>query len=79
MPSGGKNPRKKGCGGVTGGAERCKALLGAQYERVKALISTEADALKALADALMEAESLEGVTAEAILDAHLSNNRPKSA
>ena len=69
----------RGCGGVTGAAERCKALLGAQYERVKALISTETDALKALADALMEAESLEGATAEAILDARLSNNRPKSA
>ena len=64
---------------MTGAAERCKALLGDQYERVKALLNGECDALRALSEALMEAESLEGATAEAILDAHLSNNRPKSA
>lgn len=69
----------RACGGVSGAAERCKALLDALYERTLDLISTELSALNALAAALIESESLEGEAVEAILDARLSSERRESA
>ena len=69
----------RACGGVTGAAERCKALLDAMYDKTLALIDAEEKALSALADVLMERESLEGADAAAILDAHLSSERRESA
>ncbi len=69
----------RACGGVTGAAERCKALLGELYEQTLRLIDGERDALLALADALIAAESLEGADAAAILDGHLSSERRESA
>ena len=69
----------RACGGVTGAAERCKALLNELYDRTLRLIEAEKGALLALADALVEAESLEGADAAAILDAHVSSERRESA
>ena len=69
----------RACGGVGGASERCRELLSALYERTLSLLGTHREALEALADALFEAESLDGGAAEAIIDAHLSSERPKSA
>ena len=67
------------CGGIAGAAEAARALLNKQYGRVMALLERESEALKALADALLEAESLTGEAAEAIIDAHLSSESQKTA
>ena len=69
----------RACGGVTGAAERSRALLNELYDRTLRLIEAEKGALTALSDALMERESLEGADAAAILKAHLSSERPESA
>ncbi|MBR6219227.1 MAG: hypothetical protein IKQ80_01540, partial [Clostridia bacterium] len=69
----------RGCGGVSGAAEACKALLAQQYARVTGLLGEQSEALRALSAALMEAESLEGGRAVEIIDAHLSNERQKPA
>ena len=69
----------RACGGVGGASERCRELLSALYERTLSLLGTHREALETLADALFEAESLDGGAAEAIIDAHLSSERPKSA
>ena len=66
-------------GGVTGAAEQARSLLSELYRRTLALIESEIGALSTLADALLESEALEGLTAEAILDAALSSERPESA
>jgi ATP-dependent Zn protease len=67
------------CGTSAGTAEECKGLLRELYARVKALLATRIDALTALADTLLSEESLEGDRAAAIIDAHLSIERPESA
>lgn len=67
------------CPGASDAAERCQALLRGLYTRVKELLEAESDALNALADALAQAESLEGDAACAIIDAHLSSERRKAA
>ena len=69
----------RSCGGVSGAAEACKALLAQQYARVAGLLGEQAEALRALAGALTQAESLEGGRAVEIIDAHLSNERQKPA
>lgn len=69
----------RACGGVSGAAERSRALLDGLYEETLRLIDGEKDALQALAGALMERESLEGAEATAIIDAHLSSERRESA
>ena len=66
-------------GGVTGAQERCRGLLNGLYERTLQLVQAEREALTALADALLDAESLEGDAARAILEAHLSSERRESA
>lgn len=66
-------------GGVTGAQERCRALLSGLYAQTVKLIKEEREALTALADALMDAETLEGEAAQDILRAHLSSERRKSA
>ena len=67
------------CGAVPGTAEGCAALLSERYDRVRELLSGRLEALCALADALLEAESLEGGDVEAIIDAHLSSERRETA
>lgn len=69
----------RACGGVSGTAERCRALLGELYAQTLELIRGERPALDALARSLIEAEALEGNVAEAILDAHMSSERRESA
>ena len=69
----------RACGGVTGAAERCKALLDGLYGRTLQLLSEQQGALTALSQALLESESLDGAMAEAIIDAHLSNDRREPA
>ena len=68
----------RACGG-SGAQEACKALLNGLYERTCALMLEHAEALTALSEALMEAESLSGSEAAAILNAHLSNERQQTA
>ena len=67
------------CGTVGDAGQRCRELLAELYGRTLALLAEQSDALKALADALSDAEALTGEAATAIIDAHLSNERQKSA
>ena len=67
------------CGGSGDAAERCRALLNGLYVRTGELIVRHIGALDALAERLLEDEALEGRAAEAVLDAALSNESPKSA
>jgi len=67
------------CGGANDAAERCRALLDGIYERTYDLLGREQDALKALAEALVHEECLDGTQASAVLEAHLSNKRQKTA
>lgn len=69
----------RACGAGTGATEACKALLRSQYACVKALLASQVGAVNALANALLEAESLDGDAATGIIDAHLSSERPESA
>ena len=66
-------------GGATGASEAVKALLNRLYERTVEMLTAHREALTALSEALMEAESLEGEAALAILEKHLSSERPESA
>ncbi len=70
---------QRACGGVSGAADTCRALLKAQYDRVLRLLDGHRAALDALSQALLASESLEGDEAGRVIDAHLSNDRPKSA
>ena len=66
--------------GSTGdGQDRCRRLLDELYGRMTALMAEHAEAISALADALIEAEALDGAAATAILDAALSNESAESA
>ena len=67
------------CGGTQGSADACRNLLNALYKRTEALLEANISALDALASALLEAESLDGETAERIIDAGLSNERREPA
>ena len=67
------------CGGAGSAAETCRRLLNELYGRTCALLSEHLDALHALSKALVEAESLSGAQAEAIIRAALSNERQKPA
>ena len=67
------------CGVGPGSAESCKALLRELYERVKQMLACRLEAVTALSEALLEAESLEGDTAERIIDAHMSTESAESA
>lgn len=67
------------CGTASDAAQKCRELLGGLYENTLALLIAESDALKALAEALLASEALSGEEAEAVIDAHLSNERQKTA
>ncbi len=69
----------RACGGITGAQERCRAVLDGLYRKTLHLIEDEREALTALSDALVEAESMEGEAVTALLDGHLSSERPESA
>lgn len=66
-------------GGTGDAHERCVALLDRLYQNTCALIEQNIGALDALAERLIEAEALDGGTAEAIIDESLSNDRRESA
>lgn len=70
---------QRSCGGVSGAADACRALLAAQYAKVTSLLNAERPALMGLSEALLTSESLEGDEACRIIDARLSSERPESA
>ncbi|MBR2699892.1 MAG: AAA family ATPase, partial [Clostridia bacterium] len=67
------------CGGAGDAADGCKTLLRRLYDETGALIKQHIRALDSLAEQLLEAEALDGETAEAVLDTALSNDRRESA
>ena len=67
------------CGQPAGAAEACQRMLTALYERTREILSREVAAMDALAQALLEAEALEGEGALHIVDANLSKERQESA
>ena len=67
------------CGGSPEAAEICKALLRRLYDRVQRLLLSQADALNTLADALIEAESMDGDRAVHIIEDRLSIERQETA
>ena len=66
-------------GGVTDASQSVRTLLDGLYRRTLELLDANRDAVMTLADALIEAEALDGAVAEGILDARLSTERRESA
>ena len=67
------------CGPSAGTSEACQVMLANLYERTQALLAREMAGLDALAEALLEAEALEGEEVLRIVDASLSKGSQESA